>query len=74
MKIGKLDQHCGNCTIIDYCAEPFSELCICGCKALEEMEEEDYIKAAQEIQSRNKRNISNNKIFERICKKVEKGR
>lgn len=74
MKIGKLEQHCGNCAILDYCAEPFSELCICTCKVLEEIEEEDYIKAAEEIQSKNKRHISNNKMFERICRKVGKGR
>ena len=73
MKIGELDQHCGNCTIIDYCAEPFSELCICGSEELKEMEE-DYIKAAEEIQRKNKRHISNNKMFERICKKAGKGR
>ena len=74
MKIGELDQHCGNCTIIDYCAEHFSELCICGSEELKEMEEEDYIKAAEEIQRKNKRHISNNKMFERICKKAGKGR
>lgn len=72
MKIGELEQHCGNCKIIQYCAEPFDELCLCGVEALQEMEETDYIKTAEEIQSRNKRRIGNKKMCKRICKIQER--
>lgn len=39
MKIAKLDMRCGNCKIIDYCAEPFSSLCICKREELQDVEE-----------------------------------
>lgn len=72
MRIGELDQHCGNCKILQYCAEPFDELCVCARAALEDMEEEEYIRTAEEIQKRNKRHISNMAMCDRICRKEEK--
>lgn len=74
MKIGQLDQHCGNCSIVEYCAEPFDDLCLCAREDLENIEESEYIKMANEIQLRNKRNISNKKMADRICKAIRKGR
>lgn len=47
MEIGKLEQHCGLCGIIDYCAEPFSELCLCTDSRFTAMDEEQYLKLAQ---------------------------
>lgn len=49
MKIGELDQHCGNCSIIDYCSEPFSSLCLCTDKRLCECDTDTYIKLAKEV-------------------------
>ena len=76
MRIGKLDQHCGNCKILQYCAEPFSELCVCARTALEDMQEEEYIRQAEEIRRKWKRNkrasISNTAICNRICREEEK--
>lgn len=70
MKIGELDQHCGNCSIIEYCAEPFCDLCLCGKSDLDDVEESKYRKMAEEIQSRNKRHISNSAMADKICMKL----
>ena len=59
MKIGELKQHCGDCLIIDLCAEPFNELCICTDEVLESVDEEEYIKKVEEIRKNAKRNWSN---------------
>ncbi|MFA9464069.1 MAG: hypothetical protein ACERKN_07220 [Velocimicrobium sp.] len=48
MKIGQLEQHCGNCSVIDYCAEPFDDLCLCTDSRLKEVEEETYIELAEQ--------------------------
>lgn len=69
MKIGQLDQHCGNCKIIDYCAEPFSDLCLCTIAELAEMQESEYKKIAEKY-----RYLSNKKIADRICRDIRKGR
>lgn len=29
MKVKNLNWHCGECCLIDYCDEPYSEICIC---------------------------------------------
>lgn len=72
MKISRLDQRCGNCSIMEYCAEPFDALCLCAREDLKNIEESEYIKMAKEIQSRNKRHISNKKMADRICKAIRK--
>lgn len=48
MKIGELNQCCGECSVIDYCAEPYEELCLCTDSRLAEIEEEKYIELAEE--------------------------
>ena len=76
MRIGELDQHCGNCKILQYCAEPFDELCVCTREALEDMEEEEYIRQAEEIRRRwtkiKRPNISNMAMCNRICREEER--
>lgn len=72
MKIGELGQHCGNCSIMDYCAEPFDSLCLCCKIDLQDMEERDYRKMAEDIQARNKRHISNQKMCDRICRDIRR--
>lgn len=72
MKIGELDQHCGNCNVIDYCAEPFSSLCLCTKAELKDVEESMYIFVAEKLQSVNKRKISNQKMCNRICRDIRK--
>lgn len=67
MKIGELDQQCGNCSVIEYCAEPFDSLCLCTREELQGVEEDLYKLVAKRIQSVNKKKISNEKICERIC-------
>ena len=42
MKIGELDQHCGNCSIIEFCGEPFDEVCLCCNSTLEDLTEEEF--------------------------------
>lgn len=48
MKIGQLNERCGNCKVVDYCAEPFDELCLCTYSRLAEVEEERYIELAEQ--------------------------
>jgi type II secretory pathway predicted ATPase ExeA len=70
MKIGELDQHCGDCTIIDLCGEPFSEVCLCGRDELKDSDESTYRCVAERIQSVNKHHISNRKMCDRICRDI----
>jgi hypothetical protein len=48
MKISKLDQHCGNCSLIELCGEPFY-YCLCGDSRFEDMDEEEYKEFAEKI-------------------------
>lgn len=49
MKIGELQDHCGNCKIISYCTEPFETPHLCIYDELEDIEEETYLKIADNI-------------------------
>lgn len=51
MKIGKLDMHCGNCGVIDYCTKPYEAPALCRVSALADVSEERYIQLAEQITS-----------------------
>lgn len=72
MKIGELEQHCGNCSVVEYCAEPFDSRCLCTREELKEVEESTYKFVAEKIQSVNKRKISNRKMCDRICRDIRR--
>lgn len=74
MKIGNLDQHCGNCSVVEYCAEPFDSLCLCTREDLADVEESMYKFVAEKIQSANKRKVSNQKMCDRICRDIRRAR
>ena len=65
MKIGELDQHCGECPLIDYCAEPFEELCLCTDSRLENVDTSTYKSIAKSIDG------TNEEICESIVEKIE---
>ena len=52
MRIGELDDHCGNCKIIDYCTEPFETPHLCIYDELKDVKEETYLKIADSITSK----------------------
>lgn len=58
MKIGQLDEHCGNCPLIDYCTEPYETPQLCIYEELEEVSVEKYKQIA--------RNISEEEIQDKI--------
>lgn len=72
MKIGELHQHCGKCSIIGLCGEPYSDIMLCANERLSGMEEEDYIRKVEEIRSKQKRNWSNKTLEKMIVKILEK--
>lgn len=72
MKIGELEQHCGNCSVVDYCAEPFSSLCLCTREELADVEQSTYKCVAQDIQSANRHKISNKRMCDRICRDIRR--
>jgi len=53
MRIGNLDQHCGECTLIEYCGKAYGyAICTDGCSPVSEgrfadMEEKEYLKIAE---------------------------
>lgn len=59
MRIGELDMHCGNCKIIDYCDEPFSNICICCDSRFEDVEEKKFIELAEKSTKISKEAIIN---------------
>jgi hypothetical protein len=48
MKISRLDQHCGNCSLIEYCGDPFY-YCLCHDSRFEDMDEEEYKEFAEKV-------------------------
>lgn len=68
MKLMELDMHCGKCKVIDFCGEPYSNVCLCANEVLGNIEEEDYLKTALSIRKNSKRNWSNKSIEKRIMK------
>ncbi len=49
MKIGELNDHCGNCKLIDYCTEPYETPHLCVYEELENIDEETYKQIAENI-------------------------
>ena len=47
MKIGKLNMHCGECKLIEYCGEPYSDIAICGEERFKDVDEEEFMKLAK---------------------------
>jgi len=62
MKIGELDQHCGNCKVIGFCGEPYNEICLCCSSDLENVEEQKYIEFAETSKRHSKKAIMNDVI------------
>lgn len=60
MKVGQLDQHCGECPLIDYCAEPYEDLCLCTDPRLEDVDTDTYKELAATVDGTN----------EQICEAV----
>lgn len=46
MKIGKLNMHCGNCNVIDFCGDPYG-YCLCYDARFADMEESTYKQIAE---------------------------
>lgn len=65
MKIGELDMHCGNCGIIEFCDEPYSDICICKEKRFKDIEEERFFELAETSKRKSKKAIIND-VFKRL--------
>ena len=46
MKIGGLNQHCGECRVIEYCGNPYG-FCLCNDGRFLEMDEEQFCQIAK---------------------------
>jgi len=62
MKIGEMEQHCGECKLIDYCGNPYQELCLCCDSRFENMEVDEYISLAETAEG------SKEKIADNVCR------
>lgn len=49
MKIGELKEHCGNCSLIDYCTDPYETPELCMIEELRDMETAEYKRIAESI-------------------------
>lgn len=49
MKIGELNEHCGNCKLIDFCTEPYETPKLCVYEELADVEQEEYKRIAESI-------------------------
>ncbi len=49
MKIGELNEHCGNCKLIDFCTEPYETPQLCAYEELADVEQEEYKRIAESI-------------------------
>lgn len=65
MKIGELDMKCGNCNVVDYCDEPYSNICICCDNRFEDVEEKKFIELVETSKRKSKKAIIND-VFKRL--------
>lgn len=49
MRIGELNEHCGDCPLIDYCTEPHETPQLCIYEELENIDTEKYKEIAEKI-------------------------
>lgn len=49
MKIGELQEHCGECPLIDYCTEPYSTPQLCTIESLNDVSTDTYQELAEKI-------------------------
>lgn len=59
MKIGNLNMHCGNCNLIDYCGEPYSDICICSESRFKNIDENKFLEIAKISKRKSKKAIIN---------------
>lgn len=50
MKIGSLNQHCGDCGVVEYCGNAYG-FCLCYDERFSEMEEQQYIYFAKDAKT-----------------------
>ena len=50
MKIGELNQHCGDCPIIEFCGNPFG-FCVCSIDSFKDVETERYKEIANNAET-----------------------
>lgn len=55
MKIGELNMRCGECALIDHCGELYLEICICGEKRFENVNEETFLKLIETSTKKSKK-------------------
>ena len=49
MKIGELNEHCGNCHLLEYCTAPGDSPQLCAYEELADVEETAYRKIAESV-------------------------
>lgn len=49
MKIGELNEHCGECELIGFCTEPYETPKLCAYEGLADVEESEYTRIAESI-------------------------
>lgn len=65
MEIGKLNMHCGICSLIDYCGEPYSDICICSESRFKNVEEDIFLKLIETSKKKNKKSKIND-VYKRL--------
>lgn len=70
MKIGKLDMHCGECSIIGYCGEAWSDIAICREQRFENIEELEFLNLAETSKRKTKKAIIND-VYKKLSKNRE---
>ena len=49
MKIGELQEHCGECPLIDYCTSPYDTPQLCAIEALHDVSTDTYRELAEKV-------------------------
>lgn len=69
MKIGELYMRCGECSIIEYCGEPYSDIAICCEERFKNVEEIKFLNLAETSTKKSKKAIIND-AYKRLNKEV----
>lgn len=59
MKISEMDDHCGECKLIDWCDKSYEYPYLCSDTRFVDIEVETYIQYAKESKCKNKKAIAN---------------
>ncbi|EJO5349046.1 hypothetical protein NRP93_003198 [Clostridium botulinum] len=65
MKIGELGMHCGECTLIEHCGEPWSDIAICTESRFNNIDKDKFLQLVKTSKKKSKK-AKINDVYKRL--------